>query len=288
MIGYLNSNGADVVRVLLLALAVVAAGMAAACATTNPAGTTAPRTLNASPTPTAAATPSANTTTAPTAAPTTTAERTIAPTPAATPEATPPWISFPGVSCCRGRDVEAGLYRLPGYLDLDLTLDLPTGWRVLNEQRARLFMLGRGENELGNPSEITLIANATAVDGTAQAAIDAISGAEELTQIGDTTEANLAGFTGLQVNLRAKPNPAYEGDPEADIPAGVQPISEVERYFEPGFRWTTATPDARLRLMAFEVGDQVMLVYLEAPPTAFDALASDATEMLDSLDPVTP
>jgi hypothetical protein len=198
----------------------------------------------------------------------------------------PPWISFPGESCCRGRDLEAGRYRLPGFLDLDLTIDVPAGWKVINEQRAMLFMLGRGENDLDNPSEILLMANATPVDGSVAATLAAITAADELRQLTTAAPSLLAGFEGLEQDLRARPNPGYEGDPDADIPAGVQFLAEVGRYLTPGFLWTTSTPEARLRVGAYLVREQVMLVYLEAPDSAFDGLVADARELLETLDEV--
>jgi hypothetical protein len=161
-------------------------------------------------------------------------------------------------------------------------MDVPDGWRVLNEARAGLFMLGRGENELGNPDEMVLIVNATDA-GDPESIVAGILGVPQLEQLSEPSGVTIAGLTGFQGRANALPNPDFEGDPAADIPPGVQPLPAIERYFAEGFAWTTSTAEAELSIAAVGVGDQVMLIYVEAPPGQLDGLATDAAPMLETL-----
>jgi hypothetical protein len=93
----------------------------------------------------------------------------------------------------------------------------------------------------------------------------------------------IAGLSGFQGRANALPNPDFEGDPAADIPPGVQPLPAIERYFAEGFAWTTSTAEAELSIAAVGVGDQVLLIYVEAPSGELDALAADAVPLLETL-----
>ena len=188
---------------------------------------------------------------------------------------------FPSVGCCTGAEVVPGRYAFPAWFDIPLAIDVPSGWRVLNEPGAGLFMLGRGENELGTPNEIVLFLDATDA-GTGQQLIDGILNVPQLAG-GEASPLSLADFDGWQGGTNALSNPEFEGDPAADIPAGVQPLPSIERFLTEGFTWTTSTPEAELFLSTVDVVDRRLLIYLEAPPGDMDAFAADAIPMLESL-----
>jgi hypothetical protein len=212
-----------------------------------------------------------------------------APSPAETmaPSAAPSVPEFPPAACCRGRDIDAGRYRLPRWLGLPATLDVPAGWRVQNEAPAKLFVIGRGENSQGNPSQLILIVDATE-SGSPGEVVDAIRGVPQLEELRAPTDVEVAGLPGRQVDLAALPNPEFTARPDEDIPAGVQVLPIIERYFAEGFAWTTSSPEARLRLIALTLEGRTMLVYLEAPPGDFEALVTDALAILESLEPAAP
>lgn len=205
------------------------------------------------------------------------------PAPTATTTIDLTYLRVPSVSCCRGRTLEAGRYEIPPWLGIPLSVDVPEGWRALNEEMALLFLLGRGENAQNNPSQMVLFLNATTEGGPEQI-IDSIGSAPELIAMGEPTEVTLAGFPGRQLDLSALPNPAFEGRPQDDIPAGVQYLPVIENYLTPGFAWTTSTPEARVRVIALTVGEQTLLLYLEAPPDEMDQLTADAEAILQSLE----
>jgi hypothetical protein len=164
-----------------------------------------------------------------------------------------------------------------------LTVDVPEGWRVLNEAAALLFMLGRGENVQNNPGQLILFLNATG-GSSPEDIIEAIRNAPGLTETAAPSEVTIAGFPGRQVDMTALPNPTFEGIAADDIPPGVQYLPVIERYLTPGFAWTTSSPEARVRAIALTVGAETLLIYLEAPPQDFDELAADATPILESLE----
>jgi hypothetical protein len=193
----------------------------------------------------------------------------------------------PSVVCCRGQTLEAGRYEVPPWLGIPMSVDAPEGWRVLNEGRARLFMLGRGENVQGNPDQMIVFLDASGEE-TPEATIEGVREAEQLVALDEATEVTIAGFPGVQLDSSVLPNPAFEGDPEADIPPGVQFLPVIEQYFAPGFVWTTSSPEARVRTIALTVGDRTLLVYLEAPSSEFGRFADDVATILESLEPVSP
>jgi hypothetical protein len=196
-------------------------------------------------------------------------------------------LEIPAVTCCRGRGLDAGRYRVPDWLGIPLAFEAPAGWRVLNEEMALLLALGRGENEQNNPNQLIVLLNAS-TGQTAEGVIAAVGEAEQLDPLGEPVAVTVAGFPGVQVDMAARPNPTFEGRPRDDIPAGVQYLPVIGDYLTPGFAWTTSTPEARVRAIALTIGEQILLLYLEAPPGEMEQLAADAEPILESLEVIGP
>lgn len=232
---------------------------------------------------TATSTP-ASATDAPTTLPTP-VPPTHTPVPTSKPTDTPVPVSqfksFPSAICCNGKTIEAGEYELPSWLGIPLTMEVDEGWREINEEEALLFMLGKGRNSFRDPIQVLVFI--AVPDGNPQSILTAIKNEPELTRAGEITEITIAGFSGLQLDVSAKPNPGYEGDKEAEIPPGVQFLPAVNRYFTPGFLWTTWTVESRLRFIALNVDEQMLLLEIESPPAEFEAFASQADQVLQSL-----
>jgi hypothetical protein len=168
-------------------------------------------------------------------------------------------------------------------MELPLTVDVGEGWGVLNEEAARLFLLaGKGRNEFNDPSQVLVFI--AIPDGDPQDVLTSIRGAPQLTPLSEITGTTIAGLPGWQFDASAKPNPEYKGDQEADIPAGVQILPVINKYFTPGFLWTTWTPEARLRFIALNVGEHVLLLEIESPPAEFEAFAAEADRVLQTLE----
>lgn len=216
----------------------------------------------------------------PTAAPTETA-----PPPTERPTATPDsnLLTIPAVNCCRGRTLEPGQYTTPSWLGIPLAIELGEGWRVLNEARAQLLLIGRGQNVQNNPSQIITFINATGATATPERVIDAVRAIPQLTPLGDPVSVAIAGFPGWQVDLLANANPDEKGDASADIPPGIQYLPYFQQYFAPGFIWSTSSPEARVRVAAVKAGEQTLLLYMEAPAAEFDQFIADADALLWSL-----
>jgi hypothetical protein len=191
--------------------------------------------------------------------------------------------SFPGVSCCRGQAVDPGAYKAPAWLDIPLTMEVGDGWRVLNEQAARLFLLaGKGRNEFNDPSQVLVFI--TIPDEDTQVVLASIRNSPELTLVSEITETTIAGFSGWQFDASAKPNPGNEGSLENSIPPGSQSLPAVAKYFAPGFLWTTWTAEPRMRFLALNTGEQVLLLVIESPPEEFEAFAGESNQVLQTLE----
>lgn len=154
----------------------------------------------------------------------------------------------------------------------------------MNEERARLFLLGRGNNGYNSPSQIIAFIDAGNTT-TPDDVVTAAQGIAQLTPLGEPVSVAIAGFPGWQVDSVAKPNPDEKGDPAADIPPGIQFLPFFQKYFAPGFLWTTFTPEARVRTAAVRVGEQTLLLYMEAPAAEFDPFVADLDTILETLRP---
>lgn len=216
----------------------------------------------------------------PTAAPTETA-----PPPTTEPTATPGsrLLAIPAANCCRGRTLEPGQYAVPSWLGIPLAIELGEGWRVLNEERAGLLLLGRGQNAQNNPSQIITFINASGATAAPERIIAGAQGIPQLTPLGEPISVAIAGFPGWQLDSVAKANPEERGDPAADIPPGIQYLPFYQQYFAPGFLWTTSTPEARVRTAAVRIGEQTLLLYMEAPAAEFDPFIADVDALLWTL-----
>jgi hypothetical protein len=212
-----------------------------------------------------------------------TAEPTSTPLPTLEPTSTPTsaFPSFPRANCCDGREVEAGEYALPAWFGMPLSIEIDDGWRVLNEEAARLFMLGKGRSIYNDPTQVLVFMPAP--DGDPQAILDSIREEPGLNPQGEIAETTIAGFPGLQLDLKANPNPDYPGNEQAEIPPGVQFLPAVNKYFAEGFMWTTWTAEAQLRFIALQVDEDVLLIEIESPPAEFESFASQADEVLQAL-----
>lgn len=190
--------------------------------------------------------------------------------------------------CCSGVAISAGEYSTPSWFGIPLTVQVDEGWRVLNEGAALLFAIVRGaSNPPHLPSELIVF-----LDASSAQSVDALMGqflAEPaITPVGEATETTLAGFDGVQQDFSVLPNPDNKGNPERDIPPGVRTIPVMGRFFSPGFAWTSSTPEARMRVIAVDTGDTLLLVTLEAPPVDFASFVADAGGLLETLIPLEP
>jgi hypothetical protein len=224
----------------------------------------------------------------PTAAPAATPVEEPASTQEPSQEPTPTTAPFdalrelPAASCCRGRPLEAGNYTMPAWLGVPLAMAVGDGWVVLNEARAMLLALGQGKNELNNPSR--LLAFMDASPATPEEILADVQGMTQTTTLAGPTAVTIAGYDGLQLDSAANPNPDYAGSPGDDIPPGVQLLPVYARFVAPGFLWTTSSPEARVRTVALSVGDQTLLLYVEAPAADFDQFVTDAETILQTLE----
>jgi hypothetical protein len=207
------------------------------------------------------------------------------PTSVATPVSA--FLKIPSVHCCRGQALKAGLYEVPPWLGIPLTVMVGEGWKVLNEEAALLFLIGKGRNVQNNPSQMIVFMQ-VAEETTPEALIASVQRAPELSATTEPLEVMIAGFPGLQLDSIAKPNPGYEGNVDEDIPPGVQFLPIFMKFFAPGFVWTTSSSEAQVRTIAITMSDHTLLLYLEAPQDEFDQFVADADPILQSLEMIEP
>jgi hypothetical protein len=160
-------------------------------------------------------------------------------------------------------------------------MEVDETWREINEEKALVFMLGKGRNSFGDPTHALVFI--AVPDGKPETILGPIRAERGLIPESEITETMIAGFAGLQVDLTAKPNPGYEGNKEAEIPPGVQFLPSVNKYFAEGFFWTTWSAEARLRFIALNVGEHVLLLQIDAPPAEFEAFAGEADQVIQTL-----
>jgi hypothetical protein len=166
-------------------------------------------------------------------------------------------------------------------MGIPLTMELGEGWQVVNEQDARLFMLGKGESIFNDPTQALVFI--AIPNGDPQAILGSIEEDPGLAARGDVTETTIAGLPGLQLDLSAKPNPDYGGDQDAEIPPGVQFLPSVGQYFAEGFFWTTWSAEASLRFIVLDLDEHILLLQMDAPPDEFESFASEADQVLQTL-----
>jgi hypothetical protein len=204
------------------------------------------------------------------------------PEPTETPIPASKFKSFPATKCCNGKTVEPGVYELPPWAGIPLTMEVGEGWRAVNDESALLFMLGKGRNEFNDPTQALVFI--TVPNENLEAVLTSIMrdpGLNPESEIGETT---IARFPGLQLDFSAKPNPGYQGDKEAEILPGSQFLPSVNKYFTPGFIWTTWTAESRLRFIVLNVGEQGLLIEIDSPPDEFEVFASEAGQVLQTLE----
>jgi hypothetical protein len=212
----------------------------------------------------------------PTVTPSHTSELTVTPLP------TSEFRSFRSANCCKAKAIEAGKYELPSWLGIPLTMEVRSGWSVLNEKEARLFLLaGKGQNEFKDPSQVLVFM--AVPEGDPQSVLASIKDSPELAPVGEITETTIAGFSGWQFDATAKPNPGNKGNAANSIPAGSQNLPAINKYFAPGFLWTTWTAEPRLKFIALDVGENALLLEIESPPANFDSFAGEAGRILQTL-----
>lgn len=191
-------------------------------------------------------------------------------------------LTVPSVTCCRGLPILAGTYKVPDWLELPLSVEIGEGWRVMNEASALLFLIGRGQNVQNNPSQMIVLLKVSD-RRTPRGLIEAVQAAPELVTVSAPVTVTVAGFSGLQLDSMALPNPSYAGSAQDDIPPGVQFLPVFRAFFSPGFAWTTSSPEATVRTLALRVDQRTLLFYLEAPTAEFEQFAADAEALLQTL-----
>jgi hypothetical protein len=162
-------------------------------------------------------------------------------------------------------------------------MDVEEGWGVLNEERARLFLLaGQGRNEFNDPSQVLVFI--AIPDEDPQVVLTPIRNSPQLTSVTEITETTIAGLSGWQFEALARPNPENEGSRQDGIPPGSQYLPEIGKYFTPGFLWTTWTAEPRMQFIALDAGGYILLAQIESPPAEFEAFADEAKQLLQTLE----
>jgi len=212
-------------------------------------------------------------------------------TPSSTPTAAPSpaptvasqFLEIPVHRTGRGKALAAGTYASPNWFDIQFTINVTDGWRVVHFPDLEVLGIASGKNSLGDVSNwLTFL---PIYDADAAEFVAAMQAAPELTALAEPLSVTLAGrYEGMQYDFRALPNPGFAGDPEAGIPAGAQQLPALQAY-TPGFAWTTSSDEPLIRVFVFDFDGRTMVLYIEAPADEFDAFLIGIHPMLESLSP---
>jgi hypothetical protein len=204
---------------------------------------------------------------------------TLAPTSAPTVAATPEDAQLP--TAHQFNPLEPGRYAMPSWFRIPLSVELGAGWRSFREDKALQVNLVRGANAVGHG---TLWFGPYAIPTADVGAFVAELRATPLMTFEEPVAVAFAGLQGDQFEARAEPNPAEPGS--GDRVPGTVDIGAMRLLHSPGitdFSWYTESVAARLRFMFVEVGDDTLVIYLEAPPDEFDAFTNLAAGVLDTM-----
>lgn len=193
---------------------------------------------------------------------------------------------LPVQPCCRELPLPAGPYALPGWLGLDLRLEAGDGWGLINDSKAEFLAFGRGDNGAGTMDRLVALLG-TPEGTTDDEVVEHLESMQTVAYDGPTGITAVAGYEADEMIGTAMPNPGEAGDPEANIAPGVVDLDPLEAFVAPGFRLTTATAGARVRIQVIEVGEDVLIAYAEAPPADADAFFADVDDLLATLEPTT-
>lgn len=206
---------------------------------------------------------------------------TVAPSPK--PTAEPQFLDFPVHKTGKGKALVVGTYASPDWYEIQFTIDVTDGWRVVHFPDLEVLGIAAGRNSLGDVSNwLTFL---PIYDADAAEFVAALQAAPELAAVGEPLSVTLAGkYEAMQYDFRALPNPDFAGEPAAGIPPGAQPLPALQAY-TPGFAWTTSSAEPLIRVFVFDFGGRTMVLYLEAPADEFDAFLIGIHPMLESLSP---
>jgi hypothetical protein len=203
---------------------------------------------------------------------------------AATPEASVGAVDAPIIKagrCCMGEEIAAGTYRTPYTWLQGITIDVPAGWRVFSEDRTGggVVALVRGDgNEIDHATEYVAFFPIPANEAI-DAFVDDLRATQHLVA-GPTEEGSVGGRRAATFDAVAEPNPDMVATPE--IIAGAIAFPTIDRIYAP-YKWRSETPEAQFRFVVVDHGEGGLLIYHEAPAERFDALAADATPIIDSV-----
>ena len=196
--------------------------------------------------------------------------------------------TFPEARTGKGKAVEPGIYQLPSWYDIPLTIQVPDGWRFIHLQKETVFALVKGENSLGDVN--SWFGFLPIYDDDAVSFFEDFKSSPGLQQIGEAMDVTLAGlYPATQLDMLALPNPDYAGDPAAGILPGTQILHVLIQYTTPedenDFYWTTMTPEDRIRIFKVQLGDRTAILYIEAPQADFDQFLMDVDAILGTMQP---
>ena len=183
--------------------------------------------------------------------------------------------------CCMGTMVAPGTYRSPYVWTIAIALTVPDGWRAFRTDRANggVVALVRGEgNEIDHATEYLAFFPIP----SSEPIIEFVEGLRSTPFLhpASNQELTVAGSPATAFDATSESNPAVTGDD--DVVAGALDFPTINEIFAP-YRWRSESPGAQFRFIVVEGPGGGLLIYLEAPPAQFEALASDAQPVIDSV-----
>lgn len=207
--------------------------------------------------------------------------------PAVAPTLTPAptrqgYRDFPSTMEGNGVALQPGQYKTPSWYGVPLSFEFANhDWKVITLERSELLAFVQGENEKGYATRWVVLlpvyddeARALETEMSAAPGFDFLAGPEQR-QIGENS--------GTLMVLQAQPNPDFAETDE--YVAGVRELAVIQSHAG-NWQWLTSTPEARVELITFQVGERTLAVYIEAPAAEFEAFAEEAQGLLAAVKPL--
>lgn len=191
------------------------------------------------------------------------------PTPSTQPAV--PIISGP---CCYGSELAPGTYTTPSWFEARFTIEVSDGLLGVGAELERALMLGRGTSRAGNLERYV----GFFVAPSASAVLRQLKATPFTTQK-DVVATTVDSMPAQVLEAEAERDP--DTPPSDEIVPGAIRIPAIDRLV-PTFFYTESVP-ARMRFVVVDLGDQALLIYLEAPADRFSPFARELAPVLESI-----
>jgi DNA-binding beta-propeller fold protein YncE len=189
-------------------------------------------------------------------------------------------VVLPESLCCFGQPLDAGVYRTPDWFDIPFMITIGDGWRSIASRGENLLSIVRGPHTIGSHGE------SRSTEWVVFIPIPGNLSPEAVWEEVRATPGLVAGEDSA-VTIAGLPAKQFEGTPDPDQISGSNlrfPIFEKILFpDQPEIQYYTESLEVDLRFILLQVGDQHLIVDMEAPKEVYEAFAAEAEQALETL-----